>query len=132
MCLKSFLDKQTCCLLAFYQGIVNRFTNYFNSTIKKNLITRGDATESSESAEADKLLCTFALLSNDLSGREYYARKHAQLVKERTQAIFKGQHNISETAARKKALSQLWDDMVSSEKNHWKECAEEYAMNIAK
>lgn len=113
---------------------MNRFTNYFNSSIRPTLQSESnDAVQSSETAETDRLLRTFALLSNEISGREYYARMNPRLLRSKMEEIYESHRdNISKGTARKEAISELWNELISSEKNDWKERAEAYAMDIEK
>ncbi|KJA16271.1 hypothetical protein HYPSUDRAFT_71439 [Hypholoma sublateritium FD-334 SS-4] len=120
-------------------GIVGWFTNYFNRYIAKASTTVDPIQEARspqstrEWRSTDKLLRRFVIFSGDLSPKEFFARENPDLLRDRMEEILEQRGDkFPHGAARNMALQELWAELTSSDKNEWKDCAQNLAEDVSK
>lgn len=86
-----------------------------------------------EKHTVEKVLRSLAIFSGDLSPKEFYAQENRVLLKEKAEEILVERGDrFPKGAARNMALSELWNDLTSSEKNEWKERAHALAEDVSR
>lgn len=86
-----------------------------------------------EKHSVEKALRSLSIFSGDVSPRDYYARENAALVKEKADDILQDRgDDLPKGAARNMALSELWNELTDSEKNHWKDRAHALTDDVAR
>ncbi len=77
------------------------------------------------------MLRSFALFSSDISPKELFARENPDAVQERMAEILEQRgKGFPHGAARNMGLQELWEELTSSEKNNWKERAQNLAEDV--